>query len=463
MASSQIPISPAATSVPKSASTVPQASVPPQPTTTIAPTTPSPVPSQSGPLSSARDSSVSYSPLTYSTIASAPQPTTAPQLPVTPAAKLAEPMVSSVLLPIPIKPTEALIADNAPLKEGSRMGSTAYVLLFTAWAGWATSLLTYSIVPHSQLATPTIPTQKMENSQHMGTPDANYRDLGQQETDVRSSLPHMTLIAIIAAIACASLFMGISIWSCHRKRNRRRAARDSLPYASNYPMRKDPTSPEKDISLAKSDSSNSPPRSSFADTTPHSKFCEEFQYGLPVVSPVPKMSVVPKMGAPMGSYNVNGRHESPPTMRGGAQLDRLPNCPEHLTFVPKILLTGNLLYPQQAFTPPGKALGFNDTILIKTLPAPRSCGMSPAEASKELQKLIEQVDLRIYEDLDMDDSYSDSIDSSTPESFSALTGDFLPSGNQLFMMNRSVPNLPLPLPRYNYRKITRLQQSPQIV
>ncbi|KAI7947955.1 hypothetical protein MJO28_009863 [Puccinia striiformis f. sp. tritici] len=439
MASSQIPISPAATSVPKSASTVPQASVPPQPTTTIAPTTPSPVPSQSGPLSSARDSSVSYSPLTYSTIASAPQPTTAPQLPVTPAAKLAEPMVSSVLLPIPIKPTEALIADNAPLKEGSRMGSTA------------------------QLATPTIPTQKMENSQHMGTPDANYRDLGQQETDVRSSLPHMTLIAIIAAIACASLFMGISIWSCHRKRNRRRAARDSLPYASNYPMRKDPTSPEKDISLAKSDSSNSPPRSSFADTTPHSKFCEEFQYGLPVVSPVPKMSVVPKMGAPMGSYNVNGRHESPPTMRGGAQLDRLPNCPEHLTFVPKILLTGNLLYPQQAFTPPGKALGFNDTILIKTLPAPRSCGMSPAEASKELQKLIEQVDLRIYEDLDMDDSYSDSIDSSTPESFSALTGDFLPSGNQLFMMNRSVPNLPLPLPRYNYRKITRLQQSPQIV
>ncbi|KAI9622461.1 hypothetical protein H4Q26_015140 [Puccinia striiformis f. sp. tritici PST-130] len=415
MASSQIPISPAATSVPKSASTVPQASVPPQPTTTIAPTTPSPVPSQSGPLSSARDSSVSYSPLTYSTIASAPQPTTAPQLPVTPAAKLAEPMVSSVLLPIPIKPTEALIADNAPLKEGSRMGSTA------------------------QLATPTIPTQKMENSQHMGTPDANYRDLGQQETDVRSSLPHMTLIAIIAAIACASLFMGISIWSCHRKRNRRRAARDSLPYASNYPMRKDPTSPEKDISLAKSDSSNSPPRSSFADTTPHSKFCEEFQYGLPVVSPVPKMSVVPKMGAPMGSYNVNGRHESPPTMRGGAQLDRLPNCPEHLTFVPKILLTGNLLYPQQAFTPPGKALGFNDTILIKTLPAPRSCGMSPAEASKELQKLIEQVDLRIYEDLDMDDSYSDSIDSSTPESFSALTGDFLPSGNQLFMMNRRVP------------------------
>jgi hypothetical protein len=89
--------------------------------------------------------------------------------------------------------------------------------------------------------------------------------------------------------------------------------------------------------------------------------------------------------------------------------------------------------------------------------------MSPAEASQELQKLIEQVDFRIYEDLDLDESFSESISSSNPELFSTLTGDSLTYGGRPSINNGVAAHPPLPLPRYNYRKVTRLRPSPTIL
>jgi hypothetical protein len=77
-----------------------------------------------------------------------------------------------------------------------------------------------------------------------------------------------------------------------------------------------------------------------------------------------------------------------------------------------------------------------------TAAEPKSCKMSPAEALKELEKYIEQVNLGVFDDSDDDDSFL----SSNPGTPSV-----------------SLPNssfLPVPFPRYNYQKTTPLRRNP---
>ncbi|OAV98523.1 hypothetical protein PTTG_01834 [Puccinia triticina 1-1 BBBD Race 1] len=426
MDSSKTPLAPAATPVPKSVSSVQPVSDHPDATVTTSPATPSPVSASVAPQasSSAISSPVSYVQQTYSTNAPAPQPTTAPQPIVIPVGKIEQTVTPSSMALNPLSKVDII----------------------------------------HDVVTITIPTQKMGTNQNMDTmQDATYPQKYQQETGATRALPQMTLIAIAAAIICISILTGISIWTCHKKRTRRRAGTLSLPHVSDSPMPKEISSPEKSIPLQKIELS-SPTNSGYTiGTTPHSAFCEEFDFGLPVLSPTHDPKSVHRYHDEV-NVSVKGGYASPPTW-GGAQLDRIPSCPEHLTFVPRVLLTGNLLPPRAAMAPHSAPLRFSPygTGAIRSPPEPRSCKMSPAEASTELQKLIEQVDLRIYEDLDMDDSFNDSISSASLESLSALTGDSLPYGGNLSMPNGVPFHLPLPMPRYNYRKVTRLRPSPSIV
>ncbi|EFP78912.1 uncharacterized protein PGTG_04868 [Puccinia graminis f. sp. tritici CRL 75-36-700-3] len=427
MASSQTSLSPAATPIPKSAISMGQETGHPEATIITTPTTSSSMaiqsPSvaiQSAPqtFTPASASSVNTVQQIFSTIAPAPQPTTVPQLIATAIAKLGEPVNSPPMLPV----------------SSSKLVLTPGVVITT------------------------IHTQKMGASHSMSTLDVNILPGDQPHMAFASPLSPMTLIAIGAAAFCFSLLMAISIWSCFKRRSQHRNSTLSLPHTTNHPTHRDSLSP----GLQKMDLP-SPTNSGYTiDTTPHSKFCEQFDYRLPVLSPTHDPHSHKRY-----HNDIKASYQIPPAW-GASQLDRLPSCPDHLTFVPKVLLTGNLLPPKPAVTPnamPPYAmpLRFNhhDQVMIRSPPEPRSCKMSPAEASQELQKLIEQVDFRIYEDLDLDESLSESI--SNPELFSDLTGDSLPYGGRPSATNSVAAHPPLPLPRYNYRKVTRTRPSPTLL
>ncbi|KAA1097233.1 hypothetical protein PGTUg99_010104 [Puccinia graminis f. sp. tritici] len=405
MASSQTSLSPAATPIPKSAISMGQETGHPEATIITTPTTSSSMaiqsPSvaiQSAPqtFTPASASSVNTVQQIFSTIAPAPQPTTVPQLIATAIAKLGEPVNSSPMLPV----------------SSSKLVLTPGVVITT------------------------IHTQKMGASHSMSTLDANILPGDQPHMAFASPLSPMILIAIGAAAFCFSLLMAISIWSCFKRRSQHRNSTLSLPHTTH----RDSSSPD----LQKMDLP-SPTNSGYTiDTTPHSKFCEQFDYRLPVLSPTHDPHMHKRY-----HNDIKASYRIPPAW-GATQRNLLP---------PKPAVTPN------AMPPYAMPLRFNhhDRVMIRSPPEPRSCKMSPAEASQELQKLIEQVDFRIYEDLDLDESFSESISFSNPELFSGLTGDSLPYGGRPSATNSVAAHPPLPLPRYNYRKVTRTRPSPTLL
>ncbi|KAA1068348.1 hypothetical protein PGTUg99_002183 [Puccinia graminis f. sp. tritici] len=313
----------------------------------------------------------------------------------------------------------------------------------------------------SQPATINVPTNRIGSYQNLSVLDAFFHPNDLQNTE-GSALPQTRLIAVAAAVISVSFFTAVCIWACFRLRNRHRAEALSLPHTSRPTTHIDLSSPEKSVPSTKADFIGSP-SSGFGTNTPTtSTFCEEFDFVPAIVPAIHSPTTIMHHGDI--SKCTKGAYGSP-LIRAGSQLDRIPSCPDYLNFVPRVLLTGNLLLPQPAVASDSKLLRLNvsDGVAMKSLPGSAPCKMSPAEASTELEKLIQQVNLRIFADFDADDSFTESDSSSIPEGLSALTGDSLPFGGQRLMQPQLLLPLPLPLPRYNYQKLTPLRQSPSIV
>ncbi|KAA1128175.1 hypothetical protein PGTUg99_019485 [Puccinia graminis f. sp. tritici] len=307
-----------------------------------------------------------------------------------------------------------------------------------------------------------ITTNRIGSYQNLSILDAFFHPNDSQNKE-GSAFPQTRLIAVAAAVISVSFFVAVCIWACFRLRNQHRAEALSLPHTSRPTTHIDLSSPEKSVPSTKADFIGSP-SSGFGTNTPTtSTFCEEFDFVPAVVPVIHSPTTIMHHGDI--SPCTKGAYGSP-LIRAGSQLDRIPSRPDYLNFVPRVLLTGNLLPPQAVAVSDSKLLHFNVShgVAMKTLPEPAPCKMSPAEASTELEKLIQQVNLRIFEDFDADDSFTESDSSSIPEGLSGLTGDSLPFGGaQRLMQPQLLLPLPLPLPRYNYRKLTPLRQSPSIV
>ncbi|KNZ47761.1 uncharacterized protein VP01_616g4 [Puccinia sorghi] len=430
MASSQTSLSPAATPIPQSVS-----AMQPEPASPISPSsTSAPLAMQSAPpkYSVPINSSTVLGPQAISTLAPMPQPTMVPQLKPTSSYQRDQPMEASSL-----PPTSSIASDGASKMDNIPIYET--------------------IIIHPQT---------MGTYQNSGpAPGVHYPQAEQGQTDGNSTLPQMLIVALAAAVLIFLFFTGISIWSCLKRRSRPRAASVTLPSPSSSFGGDLPSSPEKNFSQTPMEPYNSPPSSEKTlYTTPHYNHYEEFDFGPMVMSPTSNTKELVRYHHQLNAC-LNGGHPSVPTM-GGAEVHRLPNaCPPHLTFMPKVLLTGNRLLPPPAVTSHLRPLVLNaHAKMAVRLSPPKSCDMIAREPSVELQELINQVDVRIYADMELeDDSFTDSASSSPTPGPATPTGEFMPPHPQLIIQEGSPLHLPLPLPRYNYRKDTRVRQSPSIV
>ncbi|POW07940.1 hypothetical protein PSTT_07855 [Puccinia striiformis] len=197
-----------------------------------------------------------------------------------------------------------------------------------------------------------------------------------------------------------------------------------------------------------------------ANTSPTTLY-EEFDFGFPLETTDPEKKDV---GEPV-QQEEEAKDYGSPTISS--------SCPEHISFIPKPLLAGNLLLQLTPLEKShSKPYGYHDRVMLRTLPEPlirssssSAAKMSPAEASIDLQQLIEQVNLHIYEDFEEagEDSsnLSDSITIySNPDSPVTPTDGCFPSPalDGLDRKAAAAAFLPLPFPRYNFRQFTRLRQ-----
>ncbi|KAI9615357.1 hypothetical protein KEM48_005648 [Puccinia striiformis f. sp. tritici PST-130] len=189
-----------------------------------------------------------------------------------------------------------------------------------------------------------------------------------------------------------------------------------------------------------------------ANTSPTTLY-EEFDFGFPLETTDPEKKDV---GEPV-QQEEEAKDYGSPTISS--------SCPEHISFIPKPLLAGNLLLQLTPLEKShSKPYGYHDRVMLRTLPEPlirssssSAAKMSPAEASIDLQQLIEQVNLHIYEDFEEagEDSsnLSDSITIySNPDSPVTPTDGCFPSPalDGLDRKAAAAAFLPLPFPRYNF-------------
>ncbi|KAH9461069.1 hypothetical protein Pst134EA_017377 [Puccinia striiformis f. sp. tritici] len=312
-----------------------------------------------------------------------------------------------------------------------------------------------------------------KNSHDMSSSYEGYKPEGNQAKGTQAEnkiLQAALLIAIISAAVCILFFTGLSAWSCFQKRKRHtfdldlteeNSCSDDGASSNKKPSRRPSISEDKaclPVQILTSGTSDDSDES--ANTSPTTLY-EEFDFGFPLETTDPEKKDV---GEPV-QQEEEAKDYGSPTISS--------SCPEHISFIPKPLLAGNVLLQLTPLEKShSKPYGYHDRVMLRTLPEPlirssssSAAKMSPAEASIDLQQLIEQVNLHIYEDFEEagEDSsnLSDSITIySNPDSPVTPTDGCFPSPplDGLDRKAAAAAFLPLPFPRYNFRQFTRLRQ-----
>ncbi|PLW48030.1 hypothetical protein PCASD_03555 [Puccinia coronata f. sp. avenae] len=286
-------------------------------------------------------------------------------------------------------------------------------------------------------------------------------------------IPQPIMYIIIAGVGLAVFLAGLAIWSCIQKRNRHRSRRLSF---SMSPMS------EKEWGTTREMAGGLPNvyRHSVVtyDAKPHSKVLyEDFDFGPMVTSQLPtseemnqrKMDTIVSLTDVYGSTKgwdgseFDNMLSSPNDFRpvtGGRGPCFVRNSPERLSSLPRALLPGSYAGRQPTVSGFRPYLTSSGRLLGQPF---ASVKMSPAEASNELQKIVERNFDRMSEHSESFDFDSLSgLDStpiqSNPEHFPVLMGSF-PAARKLSSSflpgaNNSSPQdiALLPLPRYNLKQ-----------
>ncbi|PLW53684.1 hypothetical protein PCANC_04329 [Puccinia coronata f. sp. avenae] len=286
-------------------------------------------------------------------------------------------------------------------------------------------------------------------------------------------IPQPIKYIIIAGVGLAVFLAGLTIWSCIQKRNRHRSRKLSF---SMSPMS------EKEWGTTREPAGGLPNvyRHSVVtyDAKNHSKVMyENFDFGPMVTSQLPtpeemnqrKMDTIVSLTDVYGSTKgwdgsefdnmLSSANDFRP-VTGGKGPCFVRSSPERLTSLPRALLPGSYVGRQP--TVPGFRPYITSSGRLLAQPF-ASVKMSPAEASNELQKIVER-------NFDRRSEHSESFDSdslsglddtpiqSNPEHFPVLMGSF-PAARKLSSSflpraNNSSPQdiALLPLPRYNFKQ-----------
>ncbi|PLW20755.1 hypothetical protein PCANC_09287 [Puccinia coronata f. sp. avenae] len=292
--------------------------------------------------------------------------------------------------------------------------------------------------------------QGMENSNMASSYDASSQN-NNHDAVIKKILTTTSIIAFVCAGAlCISSLVGYGVWCCCKKRYKRYLLNHQTdvltfpPLSHNLPSSPNGIAPEKATCIPDTPLSGGRSSGVLHIVVPDSRSCEKDECDIPLIVAANEPNE-PMVDSQDSCTIMKDASASPASW--GPHRDLIPGLPQHITFVPKVLLTANPSYLKSL---PGSQLTSlrpnpHDKMITKPQPTaaePKSCKMSPAEALKELEKYIEQVNLGVFDDSDDDDSFL----SSNPGTPSV-----------------SLPNssfLPVPFPRYNYQKTTPLRRNP---
>ncbi|PLW21061.1 hypothetical protein PCANC_07310 [Puccinia coronata f. sp. avenae] len=285
-------------------------------------------------------------------------------------------------------------------------------------------------------------------------------------------IPQPIMYIIIAGIGLAVFLAGLTMWSCFQKRHRQRSRKLSFPMS---PM----SEKEWGTTREMAGGMQNVYRQSVItyDPKPHSKVLyEDLDFGPMVNAQLPTqeemnqrkmdniVSLIDIYGSTKGwdgseFDNMLGSPNDYRPVTGGRTPCFVRNSPEHLSTLPRALLPGSYMGRQP--TVPGFRPSRSSSGRLLAEPF-TSVKMSPAEASKELQKIVER-------NFDCLSEHSESFDSDTlsglndthilqsnPEHFPVLMGSF-PAARKLsssFLPGaaNNQDRALLPLPRYNFKQ-----------
>ncbi|KAH9465190.1 hypothetical protein Pst134EA_013083 [Puccinia striiformis f. sp. tritici] len=291
-----------------------------------------------------------------------------------------------------------------------------------------------------------------------------------------TALPQPVMYIVIAGIALAVILAGFSIWSCAQKRKKHRTRKISFSMSQ---------ASEKEWGTTRemAGGMESAYRHSIVTYDPKAQpklLYEDLDFGPMATSQLPKQKdlnqykkdtivcLTDVYGSTKGwdssefDHMLNSPNQFAP-LPGGPPF--LRSSPDHLSSLPKALLTGNHTGRQP--TVPGFRPIYGSPsgrLAVKPL---SSVKMSPAEASNELQRIVEQGgnfgDLFDHGDSFDSPSLSGPFDDtpihSNPEHFPVLLGSF-PAARKLSSAflpgaDKNSPKdsvAPLPLPTYNFKQ-----------